>query len=112
VLLTPRAERSSKSWRCRLDVIERNERHGKQLTDTLDILGAGLTGEEAMVADAVEARWQDMHQEAADELACIERHHPVVSLGAVKAIILPREGDALVAAAAMRRLLEIATRWV
>jgi hypothetical protein len=37
-----------------------------------------------------------MHQEAADELACIERHHPVVSLGAIKAIILPREGDALV----------------
>src|SRR5580700_6915997 len=42
----------------RLDVIERNERHGKQLTDTLDILGAGLTGQEAVVADAVEARWQ------------------------------------------------------
>jgi hypothetical protein len=80
----------------RLDGIEWNERHGKQLTDTLDILGAGLTGEEAVVADAVEARWQDMHQEAADELACIERHHPVVSLGAVKAIILPLEGDALV----------------
>jgi hypothetical protein len=37
-----------------------------------------------------------MHQEAADELACIERHHPVVSLGAIKAIILPLEGDALV----------------
>src|SRR5271163_2015382 len=36
-----------------------NERHGKQLTDTLDIVGAGLTGEEAVVADAVEARWQD-----------------------------------------------------
>ena len=39
----------------RLDVIERNERHSKQPTDTLDILGAGLTGEEAIVADAVEA---------------------------------------------------------
>src|SRR5450631_2206455 len=37
-----------------------------------------------------------MHQEAADELACIERHHPVVSLGAIKAIVLPLEGDALV----------------
>ena len=45
----------------RLDGIDRNERHGKQLTDTLDILGAGLTGEEAVVADAVEVRWQDMH---------------------------------------------------
>ena len=49
----------------RLDVIERNERQGKQLTDTLDVLGAGLTGEEAVVANAVEARWQDMHQETA-----------------------------------------------
>jgi hypothetical protein len=37
-----------------------------------------------------------MHQETADELACIERHHPIVSLGAVKAIVLPLEGDALV----------------
>ena len=80
----------------RLDGIDRNERHGKQLTDTLDIVGAGLTGEEAVVADAVEARWQDMHQETADELACVECHHPVVSLGAVKAIILPLEGDAVV----------------
>ena len=95
VLLAPRAERSSKPGLGRLDGIDRNERHGKQLTDTLDIVGAGLTGEEA-VADAVEARWQDMHQEAADELACVERHHPVVSLGAVKAIILPLEGNALV----------------
>src|SRR5262249_40859405 len=30
------------------------------------------------------------------ELARVERHHPVVSLGAVKAIILPLEGDAVV----------------
>ena len=37
-----------------------------------------------------------MHQEAADELAWVERHHPVVSLSAVKAIILPLEGDAVV----------------
>ena len=39
----------------RLDGIDRNERHGKQFTDTLDIVGAGLTGEEAVVADAVAA---------------------------------------------------------
>jgi hypothetical protein len=44
----------------------------------------------------VEARWQDVHQEAADELARVERHHPVVSLGAVEAIILPLEGDVVV----------------
>ena len=39
----------------RLDGIDWNERHGKQFTDTLDIVGAGLTGEEAIVADAVSA---------------------------------------------------------
>src|SRR6516225_6298549 len=59
-----------------------------ELTQTIEIVKD--------TADAVEARWQDMHQEAADELARVERHHPVVSLGAVKAIILPLEGDALV----------------
>src|SRR6202140_4570339 len=80
----------------RLDGIDRNERHGKQLADTLDNVGAGLTGEEAVVAEAGEARGKEMHQEGGGELACVERHHPVVSLGAVKAIILPLEGDALV----------------
>jgi hypothetical protein len=60
------------------------------------------------MADAVEARWQDMHQEAADELARVERHHPVVSLGAVKAIILPLE----LPSTEIRRRLEMATRWV
>src|SRR5246127_1998899 len=39
----------------RLEGLVRNGRHGEQLTDTLDILGAGLTSEEAVVADAVEA---------------------------------------------------------
>jgi hypothetical protein len=79
-----------------LDGIDRNERHFEQLADARDILGAGLAGEEAVVADAVKPRWQDMHQETADELVRGERHHPVVSFGAVKAIILPLESDALV----------------
>jgi hypothetical protein len=56
----------------------------------------GLAGEKAVVADAVEARWQDMHQEAADELVGVERHQLVVSLGAFEAVILPLEGDVLV----------------
>src|SRR5467141_3353522 len=38
---------------------------------------------------------QHMHQEAADELVGIERHHPV-SLPTFEAVILPFEGDALV----------------
>jgi hypothetical protein len=56
----------------------------------------------------VEARRQDMPQEAADELVGEQRHHPVVSLGAVKAIFLPLEGG--------RRLIGAADpaagRWV
>ena len=50
-------------------------------------------GEQAVVADAVEAAWQDVEQEAADELVGGERH--VVRAGrAVAAVILVAEGDA------------------
>src|SRR5260370_32573303 len=66
-----------------LDGIDWDEGYCEQFADTCDIAGAGLAGEEAVVADAVEARWQDMHQEAADKLVGIERHHLVVSFGAL-----------------------------
>src|SRR6202051_4270441 len=42
--------------------------HGKQLAGTRYIGLAWGTGEQAVMADAVEATWQDMEQEAADEL--------------------------------------------
>src|SRR5882672_4740935 len=77
------------------DGIDRDERHCEQLTDACNILGTGWAGQQAVVTDAVKARWQDMHQEAADELVGIERHHPV-SLPTFEAVILPLEGDALV----------------
>ena len=77
------------------DGVDRDERHCEQLAGTSDILGAGLAGEQAVVADAMKALWQYMHQEAADELGGIERHH-LVSLGAFDAVILPLEGDAVV----------------
>ncbi len=51
------------------------------------------TGEQAVVADAVEARRQDVEQEAADELVRRERHD-ALPLGAVTAIVLVAEGDA------------------
>ena len=52
--------------------------------------GAMAVGEEAEVADAMEAVRQDVQQEAADELVGVERHH----LGlAVVAIVLPAEAD-------------------
>ena len=77
------------------DGIDRDERHCEQLAGTRDILGAGLAGEQTVVADAVEALRQHVHQEAADELVGIERHH-LVSLRPFDAVILPLEGDALV----------------
>src|SRR6266481_8888561 len=79
----------------RLDGVDRDEWHCEQLADTGDILGAGLAGEQTVVADAMKALWQYMHQEAADELGGIERHH-LVSPGAFAAVILPLEGDAVV----------------
>src|SRR5467141_32106 len=78
-----------------LDGIDRDEWHREQGADTRDVVGAGWAGEQAVVTDAVKARWQDMHQEAADELVGIERHHSV-SLPTFEAVILPLEGDALV----------------
>ena len=72
-------------WLLGLDVgcfdgIDWNEADCEQCADACNILGAGLAGEETVVADAVEALRQDVHQEAADELVCIE-HHLLVALG-------------------------------
>lgn len=39
------------------------------MSDLFDPAATNAVGEEASVADAVEARWQDMDQEASDELA-------------------------------------------
>jgi hypothetical protein len=52
-------------------------------------------GEETVVSDAVEARWQHVHEKTADELVGIERHE-LVSLGTLDPIILPLESDVLV----------------
>src|SRR3974377_1286074 len=78
-----------------LDGIDRDEWNCEQLADTRDVVGAGWGGRQAIVTDSVEALCQQMHQEAADELVGIERHHPV-SLPTFEAVILPFEGDALV----------------
>ena len=52
--------------------------------------GAGRVGEEAIVADAVEAGGQDVDQEAADELAGCQGHQLAPGL-AVLAVVLPAE---------------------
>ena len=60
-----------------------------------DIGGTVGISEEAAVADAALALWQDMDQEPADELVGPEGHG-LVPAGVVKAAILDAEGDALV----------------
>jgi len=47
------------------------------------------TGEQAVMPDAVEAMWQDMEQEAADELMRCERHHalPLQTIAAVVFVV-------------------------
>jgi hypothetical protein len=46
------------------------------------------------MADAVEAPWQDVDEEAPDELVGIERHG-LVSAGPVDPVVLDPEGDAV-----------------
>src|SRR5215204_7367218 len=72
---------------------------GEQVPDPGDVGDPRSTGEEAVVADAVEAVGQDMEQEAADELVRRERHglDPRASRRAVSgAVILPAERHAAV----------------
>src|ERR1700722_18582376 len=54
---------------------------------------AGGAGEQAVVADAVEAMWQDMEKEAADELVRRERHD-ALPLRTIAAVVFVAEGDA------------------
>jgi hypothetical protein len=49
--------------------------HVEQLTGSRDVLPALRAGEQAIVADAVEARRQHVDEEAADELLRGERRH-------------------------------------
>ena len=67
---------------------------GEQLTRACDVVGARAFGEQAVVADAVQAFWQHVDEEAADELVCAERH-AFVSIAALDAVVLPLEGDAV-----------------
>src|SRR5437667_3465636 len=69
-------------------------RREEQLACPRDVLGARGAGEETVVADAVEASWQDVDEEAADELARGERHD-LVAGAAGGSIVLVFEGDAL-----------------
>ena len=67
-------------------------RHVEQMARSGDVVGARATGEEAIVADAVEATRQDVDQETADELAGGECHD-LLTITTFGAIVLPSEGD-------------------
>ena len=79
------------------DCIDGNERWREQLAGADDILGTFAAGQQAIVADAVEACGQHVHQETADELVGGERHD-LVALGTFDPVVLPFESDAFVIA--------------
>src|SRR5215813_12465604 len=85
---------------------------GDQIASAGELLGAGASTirEQAVVPDAVEALGQDVHEEPANELARLERHG-FVPVRAFNAVVLVFERDAA-ASAEIKRLLEMATRWV
>src|SRR6266481_5872847 len=65
--------------------------HGDQFSGTRDIFLAGGAGEQPVVTDAVEPLWQDVEQEAPDELVGGERHG-AQPRPAVAAVVLVAEG--------------------
>jgi len=60
----------------------------EQLAGAIDVVGAGGLGEQAVVADAVQALRQHVDEEAANELVGGERH-ALVSIAALDAVVLP-----------------------
>lgn len=82
-------------------------RSGQQPSAQVEPGGTMTVGEKAIMADAMEAVWQRVQEEATDELISIERHD---LRPAVMAIIPPAERDAIVVQ--ISRELAMATRWV
>src|ERR1700747_1437576 len=68
-------------------------RHVQELARGREMLGLGGSGEQPVVADAGEALWQHVQQEAADDLMRVKPHR-LPAGWAVDAIILPAERDA------------------
>ena len=66
--------------------------HSEQLPDPGDVSGTVSISEEAIVTDAVLALWQNVDQEPADELICVQRHGGVATR-AFKTVIFDAEGN-------------------
>src|ERR1051325_4553160 len=69
-------------------------RRREQLAHSRKVVGAGGAGEQAVVADALEAVGQHVDEEAADELVYCERH-ALVAIATLGPIVLSLEGDAV-----------------
>src|SRR5262245_55502649 len=88
------------TWTCRLVVIASIAglsfwpSPSAQFARARRVCGAGGSGAQAVVADAVEARRQDVDEESADDLVCGECH-ALVSISALDSVVLPLEGDAV-----------------
>ena len=66
---------------------------GEQLANALDAVRSNRAGEEAVMADAVEAARQDVQEKAGDELGGVERHG-LEPVAAFDPVVFPFEGDA------------------
>src|SRR3979409_446972 len=73
--------------------LHRRHRYGDQFPGTRNAGLAGGSGEQPVVTDAVEPLWQDVEQEAPDELVGGERHG-AQPRPAVAAVVLVAEGHA------------------
>ena len=70
-------------------------RHGEQLAGVRDVGGTVGAGEQAVMANAMEAFWQYVDEEAANELGRIERHG-LVAAGPFDPIVFVLEADTVV----------------
>ena len=64
-----------------LDGLDRQDWHREQFAGPRDVLGTGGAGEQAVVADAMEAVGEDVDQEAANELAVLRASSPCSARG-------------------------------
>ena len=71
-----------------------SRRSPEQLLDPGDIVDTVAVSEETIVADTVLALWQDVDQEAADELVGLQRHN-CASARAIDAVVFDLEGHAV-----------------
>ena len=82
---------------CRIDLggfFERRRGQAQEFACSRDRLGAVGAGEQAVVADAMEALGQHMDEKPADELGDVERHRRI-SAGAIDPVVLDLERDAV-----------------